>query len=71
MDKANNAAFGAMAAYDEWVPGFEALFQREANGASDRQAWQRFFIAVRQLADLPAAERARVLTQLASAKATD
>lgn len=55
---ANNAAFGAQAAYDEWVPAFEALFERE-----DRD-WQRFYDAVRQLAQLPAAERTRTLQQL-------
>ena len=55
---ANNAAFGAQAAYDELVPAFEALFERE-----DRD-WLRFFDAVRQLAQLPAAERTRTLQQL-------
>ena len=55
---ANNAAFGAQAAYDELVPAFEALFERE-----DRD-WLRFFDAVRQLAKLPAAERTRTLQQL-------
>ena len=70
VDKANNAAFGAMAAYDEWVPGFEALFQREACGATDRAAWMRFFDAVRQLAALPAAERTQALDALAQAHAT-
>jgi predicted aminopeptidase len=52
---ANNAAFGAQAAYDELVPGFEALFAREGRD------WQRFYDAVRRLAEMPAAERARAL----------
>ena len=49
--RANNASFGAQAAYDEGVPAFEALFEREGRD------WQRFYQAVRRLADLPAAER--------------
>ena len=55
--RANNAAFGAQAAYDEWVPGFEALFVREG------QDWPRFYDAVKHLAQQPAAERARALQQ--------
>lgn len=53
--RANNASFGAQAAYDELVPGFEALF--EAQG----QDWQRFYDAVRQLAQLPKAQRHEAL----------
>ena len=49
--RANNASFGAQAAYDELIPGFEALFQ--ANGRD----WQRFYDAVRRLAELPKDER--------------
>jgi predicted aminopeptidase len=55
---ANNAAFGAQAVYDEWVPAFEQLFAREGND------WQRFYDAVRQLANRPAAERVRLLKQI-------
>ena len=55
--RANNASFGAQAAYDEFVPGFEALFEREARD------WPRFYDAVRKLADLPKDERHRALTQ--------
>lgn len=55
--RANNASFGAQAAYDEFVPGFEALFEREARD------WPRFYDAVRQLAKLPKDERHRALTQ--------
>ena len=53
--RANNASFGAQAAYDELVPGFEALF--EAQGKD----WQRFYDAVRQLASLPKNERHEAL----------
>lgn len=53
--RANNASFGAQAAYDELVPGFEALF--EAGGRD----WQRFFAAVRQLALISKDERHQAL----------
>lgn len=52
---ANNATFGAQAAYDDQVPGFEALFAREG------QNWPRFYAAVKRLAKLPKAERDEVL----------
>jgi predicted aminopeptidase len=55
---ANNAAFGAQAAYDELVPAFENLFIREGRD------WQRFYDAVRRLAKLPAAQRAMTLKTL-------
>lgn len=54
--RANNASFGAQAAYDELVPGFEALF--EAQGRD----WQRFYDAVSTLAALPKDERRQALT---------
>ena len=53
--RANNASFGAQAAYDDLVPGFEALFE-----ASDKD-WQRFYDAVRKLAELPKNERLQAL----------
>jgi predicted aminopeptidase len=49
--EANNAFFGAQAAYDELVPGFEALF-RSVGGD-----WQRFYDAARQLSELPKQQR--------------
>ncbi|MCC2674984.1 MAG: hypothetical protein K0R58_1931 [Ramlibacter sp.] len=54
---ANNAFFGAQAAYDELVPAFEALFRRQGGD------WQRFYDAVRQLAALPKQERHRLLKE--------
>ena len=53
--RANNAAFGAQAAYDELVPGFEALFAREGGD------WMRFYDAVKRLAELPQAQRHQAL----------
>jgi predicted aminopeptidase len=52
---ANNASFGAQAAYDALVPAFEALFQREGRD------WPRFYAAVRRIAALPPDERQRAL----------
>jgi len=52
---ANNASFGAQAAYDELVPGFEALFEREGRD------WKRFYDAAKRLADLPKPQRHRLL----------
>ncbi len=53
--RANNATFGAQAAYDDLVPGFEALFEREG------EDWPRFYAAVRQMAAWPKAERREAL----------
>ena len=49
--RANNASFGAQAAYDDLVPGFIALFEEE-----DRD-WPSFYAAVKALAALPQSER--------------
>jgi predicted aminopeptidase len=56
--QANNAAFGIQAAYDGWVPAFEALFEREGRD------FGRFYAAVRRLADLPPDQRAATLAAL-------
>jgi predicted aminopeptidase len=57
--RANNATFGAQAAYDDLVPGFEALFEREGRD------WPRFYAAVRKLAALPKDERHAALQGVA------
>ncbi|MDB5875414.1 MAG: hypothetical protein JWQ07_4856 [Ramlibacter sp.] len=57
VERANNASFGAQAAYDEFVPGFEALFGREGRD------WKRFYDAARRLADLPKEERHKLLKE--------
>ncbi len=61
---ANNAFFGIQAAYDELVPGFEALF------AQAGEDWPRFHAAVRELARLPRVERRARLHALAGAPLT-
>ena len=53
--RANNAAFGAQGAYDDLVPAFEALFEREGRD------WQQFYDAVKRLAGLPKEERRKAL----------
>jgi predicted aminopeptidase len=58
--RANNASFGAQAAYDELVPGFEALFAREGGD------WKRFYQAVKRLAELPKDERHQALNTMKS-----
>ncbi len=57
--QANNAAFGAQAAYDEQVPGFEALFERSGRD------WPRFYDAVKSLAKRTKPERDNLLKQWA------
>lgn len=56
--KANNASFAAQAAYDELVPAFEALFEREGRD------WPRFYGAVRHLSQTPQPERHAALKAL-------
>ncbi len=56
--RANNAAFGIQAAYDGQVDAFLHLFEREGRD------FERFYAAVRRLADLPKAERAATLAAL-------
>jgi predicted aminopeptidase len=55
FERANNAALGIQAAYDELVPAFEHLFEREGRD------FERFYGAVRRLAALPKAERLATL----------
>ena len=57
--EANNAFFGAQAAYDELVPGFEALFHAQGDD------WTRFYDAAKRLADLSKEERHRKLKEIA------
>ncbi len=57
--QASNASFAAQAAYDELVPAFDALFEREG------RSFTRFYDAVRALAALPKEERWARLRALA------
>ncbi len=60
VEQANNALFAVQAAYDEWVPAFEALFIAEGRD------FQAFYRAVRALARLSRPEREDHLRALAS-----
>jgi predicted aminopeptidase len=51
FERANNAALGVQAAYNELVPQFERLFERSGRD------FERFYAEVRVLAALPKAER--------------
>ena len=70
--RANNASLGAVAAYDDLVPAFEALFAREfervqpATTASDRMAWVHIYAEVRRLAALGPELRQEALAKLIS-----
>ncbi len=58
VSNANNAAFGALAAYDDWVGAFEALFRQEHGD------WTAFYAAAKHLAELPRGDRTARLQQL-------
>jgi predicted aminopeptidase len=53
--RANNASFGVQAAYNELVPAFERLFERQGRD------FERFYAEVQRLAKLPKAERRAAL----------
>lgn len=55
--QAGNASFAVQGAYEELVPGFAALFEREGRD------WRRFYDAVRALAQQPRDERRAVLAR--------
>ncbi|MFN0185962.1 MAG: aminopeptidase [Aquabacterium sp.] len=55
FEQANNASFGVQAAYDDLVPAFERLFDRQGRD------FARFHAEVRRLAALPRAERRAAL----------
>jgi predicted aminopeptidase len=58
LSRANNASFGVQAAYTQWAPAFEALFERE------ERDFKRFHAAVQRLAALPRDERIAALRAL-------
>lgn len=55
FDRANNASLGVLAAYNELVPQFERLFEREGRD------FDRFYAEVKRIAALPRDERRATL----------
>jgi predicted aminopeptidase len=53
--RANNASFGVLAAYNQLVPNFERLFEREGRD------FNAFYAEVKRIAALPQAERRMAL----------
>ncbi|MGI4779727.1 MAG: aminopeptidase [Janthinobacterium lividum] len=58
VSRANNAMFGAQAAYDDLVPAFETLFRR------DDGDWPRFYAEVKRLASMSSEERQLAMVAL-------
>ncbi len=56
--RANNASFGAQAAYDELVPQFEAVFERQGRD------FAQFYQAIQTITPLPRAQRRAALATL-------
>lgn len=56
--RANNAAFGVLAAYNALVPAFERLFEHSGRD------FERFYAEVKRLAALPKAERRAALASI-------
>lgn len=56
--QANNASFGALAAYDDWVPAMTRWWlQLRGEGPATPETWRGFYTQMRELAALPAEER--------------
>jgi predicted aminopeptidase len=55
LERANNASLGVFGAYNELVPQFERLYEREGRD------FERFYAEVRRIAALPKAERRATL----------
>ncbi len=58
FERANNASFGVVAAYNELVPAFVRLYEQEGSD------FERFYAAVRRLAALPKDERRATLAAI-------
>jgi predicted aminopeptidase len=58
FERANNASFAVLAAYNELVPNFERLYEREGRD------FARFYAAVAHLAALPKDQRQATLRSL-------
>ena len=62
--QANNASFGALAAYDDWVPAMSHWWQRlRGDAAATPKTWQHFHTQMRELAKLPPEQRKQRLCE--------
>ncbi|RGE45771.1 aminopeptidase [Comamonas testosteroni] len=65
---ANNASFGALAAYDDWVPAMSQWWKQLHQGQQPSpESWKTFYAQMRELSKLPAAERTQRLCALVPA----
>lgn len=56
--QANNASFGALAAYDDWVPAMTSWWLRlRGDSPPTQETWRSFYAQMRDLSALPAEER--------------
>ncbi len=56
--QANNASFGALAAYDDWVPAMTSWWLKlRGDGPATQETWHRFYAQMRDLSKLPPEER--------------
>ncbi len=70
--QSNNASFGALAAYDDWVPAMTRWWlQLRGEGPATPETWRSFYAQMRELAALSAGERKlRLCTQWGEAAKT-
>ncbi|KGH11620.1 aminopeptidase [Comamonas thiooxydans] len=70
--QSNNASFGALAAYDDWVPAMTRWWlQLRGEGPATPETWRSFYAQMRELAALSAEERKlRLCTQWGEAAKT-
>ncbi len=56
--QANNASFGTLAAYDDWVPAMTSWWLRlRGDSPPTQETWRSFYAQMRDLSALPAEER--------------
>ena len=58
MTKANNASFGALAAYDDWVAAMTHWWTQLQNGQpASPEVWKRFYAQMQELASMQPEQR--------------
>ena len=62
--QANNASFGTLAAYDDWVAAMTQWWQQlQGEGPPSPEGWRRFYARMRELAAMDPEARTRLLCQ--------